>query len=163
MLDFQTKNTGNRVVINEADFKTEIELKNAILKEIQKYPVGVKLVSALRNKLSANDFIHNADIDLSSILDFLKNCLIGIDTNNDIMTVIWKCLNLCTYKTTYRIDEKLFDEIKEAREDYYEIITKCLECNLRPFFKSLQSELSILFQIAGSSPVLNAVLAESGK
>lgn len=163
MLDFKAKNTGNRVVINEADFKTEIDLKNVILKEVQKYPVGVKLVSALRNRQSANDFIQNADIDLSSILDFLKNCLIGIDTNDDIMAVIWKCLSLCTYKTTYRIDDKLFDEVKEAREDYYEIVAKCLECNLRPFLKSLQSEFSILFQIVGDNPILNAALAENNK
>lgn len=163
MLDFKTKNTGNKVIINEADFKTEIELKNAILKEIQKYPVGVKLVSALRKQQKVSDFVQNADIDMSSILDFIKNCLIGLDTNDDIMTVIWKCLSICTYNTTFRIDEKLFDEVKEAREDYYEIIAKCLECNLRPFLKSLQSEFAILFQIAGDNPILNAALAESNK
>lgn len=165
MIDIKCENTGNRLVINEVSFGLALKLKNAILREIQKYPVGVKLINALRNNQgrTAAEVVADMDVDLSSVIDFLKDCIIGLDTDEQITATIFECLKSCTYKTTYRIDENLFDEVKEAREDYYEIIRACLECNLRPFFKSLQSQLKILLPQVGNNPLMNAVLTESNK
>lgn len=167
MLDFQAQNTNNRVVINPVPWQLATKLKNVIFKEIQKYPVGVKLISALRdskgNGKNVADVLSGTDIEFSNVLDFIKDCLIGLDTNEAIQSTLYECLAYCTYQSTRKINAQLFDDVPEAREDYYEIVAKCLECNLRPFLKSLQSQFSTLFGIAGNSPILDVILTENSK
>lgn len=133
MKEFKATNTGNKVIINCAKVREVQRLKQVILNEVKKNPLGIKL--------SSGEGLFEKEMDFTGVIDFIKDTLISIDTSEEFNEAIFECLKYCTYKTVYKIDEALFDneEIPEAREDYYEIITACVEENLRPFFKSLIS------------------------
>lgn len=141
MKEFNAENTGNRIVINCATIDEVKRLKQVIVKEIQKSPLGLKLIGS-------NEDILNKEIDIVGILEFIKNVLLGIESSDEFDEAIYNCLKHCTYKSTYRIDKQLFDnaQIPEAREDYYEIVLACVEENMRPFLKSLVSTLRTRFQ-----------------
>lgn len=126
--------TNNKIVINCAPIKDVQKLKQVIFTEIKKSPIGIKLVGGDKSILEK-------DLDFTGVIDFIKDTLIGIDTSEDFNEAIFQCLQYCTYKKVYKIDEALFDreDVPEARQDYYEIIFACVEENLRPFIKSLIS------------------------
>lgn len=155
MLEFNTENQGAKVIINPAPYKNAVALKNVILKEIIKNPLGLKLkgegVTALEK-----------EVDISDLLDYLKNTIIGIEISDEFNSVIFECLSKCTYNM-HRITEDLLDEIPEAREDIYEIKFKCVEENLRPFIKSLASRWKTLAPKIGESQALNLILAQMSK
>lgn len=134
MKEFKCENTGNTVVINCASMRDVQRLKQVIFNEVKKSPIGIKLVNGDKSLLEK-------EIDFTGVIDFIKNTLIGIDTSDEFMEAIYNCLQYCTYKKVYKIDEALFDNeaIPEARQDYYEIIFACIEENLRPFIQSLIS------------------------
>ena len=134
MKEFKAINTGNSVVINCAPMKEVQKLKQVILNEVKKSPIGIKLIGADKN-------LFEKEIDFTGVIDFIKDTLIGIDTSEEFLDAVFSCLQYCTYKKVNKIDEALFDNeaIPEAREDYYEIIIACIEENLRPFIKSLIS------------------------
>lgn len=152
MQEFNATNTGKRIVINCASFKEVLQLKKALLKELSKHPIGLKVLNNSSNLLEK-------ELDFTDCIDFLKNVLIGADTTQEVETAIFDCLKHCTFDTTNRIDEGLFDRIPEARDDYYEIIIKCIEENLKPFIKSLISLWKTLTPKLGESQALNAILA----
>lgn len=134
MKEFNCTNTGNPVVINCAPTRSVQRLKNVILNEVRKSPTGIKLIGG-------DSTFFEKEIDFTGVVDFIKNTLIGIDTSEDFLDAIYDCLQYCTYKKVYKINEELFDneQIPEARKDYYEIIFACVEENLRPFIQSLIS------------------------
>lgn len=134
MKEFKATETGNAIVINCAPVKSVQRLKQVILNEVKKSPIGIKLVGGDKSLLEK-------ELDFTGIVDFIKDTLIGIDTSDEFMEAIYDCLQYCTYKKVYKIDEALFDneQVPEARQDYYEIIFACVEENLRPFIKSLIS------------------------
>lgn len=134
MKEFKATNTGNKVIINCAKVKEVQRLKQVILNEVKKNPIGIKLIGQGPSVLEK-------ELDFTGVIDFIKDTLISIDTAEEFNEAIFNCLQYCTYKTVHKIDEALFDndEIPEAREDYYEIILACVEENLRPFLKSLIS------------------------
>lgn len=134
MKEFNCTNTGNTVVINCAPIKSVQKLKNVILNEVQKSPIGIKLIGGDKS-------LFEKELDFTGVIDFIKNTLIGIDTSDAFSEAIFECLQYCTYKKVYKINEELFDNeaVPEAREDYYDIIVACVEENLRPFIKGLIS------------------------
>lgn len=134
MKEFNCKNTGNSVVINTASWDEVLRLKHIILKELQKSPIGIKLVGGDKS-------FFEKEVDFTGVIDFIKDTVIGIEISEDFNEAIFQCLQYCTYKKVYKIDKSLFDNeaVPEAREDYYEILIACLEENLRPFIKSLIS------------------------
>lgn len=134
MKEFTCAETGNTVIINCAPMKDVQKLKKVIFNEIRKSPIGIKLTDGDKT-------FFEKEIDFTGVIDFIKNTLIGIDTSDEFMEAIYSCLQYCTYKKVYKIDEALFDNevVPEARQDYYEIIFACIEENLRPFIKSLIS------------------------
>ena len=135
MKEFSATCTGNRVIINCASLDDVKRLRKIIVKELQKSPMGVSILANTQNIL-------DTDVDLSGVLEFIKNFLLGLDASDEFEDAVFKCLQKCTYKTTYQINKELFDTIApEAREDYYEIVVSCVEENLRPFVKSLVSVL----------------------
>lgn len=153
MKDFNTQNTGNRVIINPAPYKTVLNLKKVLLKEIKQNSLGLKITGA-------EDNIFDKSLDFTGVIDFLKNAIIGADISDEVYSAIMECLKNCTYNTTERIDENLFDKMPEAREDYYEIVIACIEENLKPFIKSLASQWSILAPKLGENQALNVLLAQ---
>lgn len=134
MKEFSAANTGNRIVINCAPTRDVLRLKQVILQEIIKQPLGLKLQEGKQELL-------DRDLDLTGIIEFIKNTLLSLDGSDEFNEAIFNCLKYCTYKTTYKIDMDLFDNsaVPEAREDYYEILLACVEENMRPFVKSLVS------------------------
>ena len=152
MKDFKATNTGNRIVINCATMKDVQALKNIILKELKNNPVGLQL------EKNSQDLLQR-EIDFTGMIDFVKNTLIGIDTSPEFQDALYNCLKYCTYKTTYKIDENLFDneQVPEAREDYYEIMFTCVWENLRPFSKSLLSVLKTHLKLENFNQLLSAM------
>lgn len=141
MKEFTCTNTGNKLIINCAPMKSVQKLKNVILVELKKSPIGIKLTG------KENIFLEK-EIDFTGVIDFIKDSLIGIESSEDFLDAIYECLQYCTYKKIYKIDEALFDNeaVPEAREDYYEILIKCIEENLAPFIKSLISTWKTLIK-----------------
>jgi hypothetical protein len=128
-MEFTTENEKAKVVINCATIADVKALKKALLVELQKYNTGLKIESNGADLLNRN-------IDVTGLLDFAKNVLIGIDISDEIETALIPCLKICTWNN-FKITPTLFDEHPEARNDIYEIYYACMEANLRPFFKSL--------------------------
>ena len=155
MLEFNAENTGAKVIINPAPYKQAVALKNVILQEIIKNPLGLKLKGEGTNALEK-------ELDITDLLDYLKNTLIGVEISDSFNDAIFACLSKCTYDM-HKITEQLFDDVPEAREDIYEIKFKCVEENLRPFIKSLASRWKTLAPKIGENQALNLILAQMNK
>ena len=152
MREFVTTNGKKRVVINPATIRDVKYLKNALLTEIKNYPLGLKLLGNTSDVL-------DKQIDFSEMVDFIKNVIISADTSEAVENAINQCLKCCTYDSTRVINEDLFNDVKEAREDYYEIIFACIEENLRPFIQSLASGVKKYQAKLGENHKLNTILA----
>lgn len=138
--EFKGEN-GARIVINSASFKEATALKKAIEKELLKTNISfdAKSLQEINDKYSMMEFINIA-----------KNFIFSCETSDEFERVLFDCLKHCTYDNI-QIKEQLFDDVPEAREDYYMIIFECIKENIIPFFKSLPSKLSILNPINGKS------------
>lgn len=152
MLDFNTENTGARVVINPAPFKKVTTLKKVLLQEIKNNVIGLKVAEG-------NGAILGRQLEFSGCIDFLKNVIVGADISEDVENAIFECLKHCTYDM-HKITPELFDNIQEAREDYYEIIISCIEENLKPFIKSLVSKWKTLAPKLGENQALSVLFAQ---
>lgn len=125
-MEFVTQNGNKTVMIVPASFKDACNLRKTVAKCLP--ALGIK---------DANIF----DIQFDKIFEILIN----IDSSDDFEKAVMECLKVCLYDKggkNLKITSQLFDDIPEAREDYYEIIIKCVEENLRPFLKSLVSEFN---------------------
>lgn len=142
-MEFTTQNGNVLIEIVPASFKDASNLKKAITKGL----VGSHLLDGVN---TANLM----DIKIDSIIQVLVN----IDSSDEFERAVMDCLKYCIYDkgiNNLKITPQLFDDIPSAREDYYEIITKCCEENLRPFFKSLASEFKTrLNQVTKDIPTL---------
>ena len=132
--------SGARIVIHPATFKEATALKKCIEKELinAKIPFDLGKVNGLKE---AKDELNKHS--LAELIEMLKNVVLSCDTSEDFEIALFKCLEYCTYKDI-QIRETLFDDIREAREDYYTIVFECIKENVIPFFKGLLSKLSIL-------------------
>ena len=149
--EIKLQNSGKMLIINTASTAEVKYLKNVLLEEIKKYPIGLKL-------LGSTESVFDKQVDFTSVFDFIKNVLISVDISETAENAIFECLKHCVYDRTHKITLDLFDEIEEAREDYYEIIFACIEENLRPFIKSLVSMWKIQAEKLGKSQLLNIIL-----
>lgn len=131
--EFKGQN-GKRIVINTASFKEATALKKAIEKELLKTNVSldVKSLQEINEKYSMIEFLNLA-----------KNFIFSCETSDEFERVLFECLKHCTYDNI-QIKEQLFDDVPEAREDYYMIVFECIKENVLPFFKSLLSKFSAL-------------------
>jgi len=152
--EIKLQNSGKTLIINTSTTAEVKYLKNTLLEEIKKYPLGLKL---LGNTVS----IFDKQVDFTSVFDFIKDVLISIDISETAENAIFECLKHCVYDRTHKVTPELFDEIEEAREDYYEIIFACIEENLKPFIKSLVSTLKIQVEKLGKNQLLNTILNQS--
>lgn len=137
-MEFITQNGHKNVKIEPASFQNAVKLKKAVIKCLLDAGT-MKDIDNLQTKSSG------------SLIDKLTEVLFNAEISPDFESAIFECLKVCIYDDKHRITMQLFDDIPEMREDYYEIISKCAEVNLRPFFKSLVSELKTRFQTAISS------------
>ena len=149
--EIKLQNSGKMLIINTASTAEVKYLKNVLLEEIKKYPLGLKL-------LGNTESVFDKQVDFTSVFDFIKNVLISVDISETAENAIFECLKHCVYDRTHKITLDLFDEVEEAREDYYEIIFACIEENLKPFIKSLVSMWKIQAEKLGKSQLLNMIL-----
>lgn len=141
MIEFTAKNSGKSIKIIPASFKDAITLKKEALKCLNQAGIIKDLkLESLKN------------IETSDVLSSLSSLIITMDTSNGFENAVFDCLKVCIYDNKMSITSQLFDDKPELQEDYYEIITKCCEVNLRPFFKSLVSELSTRFGQMNTEP-----------
>lgn len=149
MRDFITQNTQKRVIINCASMQEVMELKREILKALKGQQLSNDLISGKGDLL-------DKDINITEILNFMKDILITMDVSKELEEVIFKCLSHCLYDTVHVINRDLFDTIKpDARADYYEIVFACIEENLKPFMKSLISAWKNIQPKLGNIPNLS--------
>ena len=149
--EVKLQNSGKTLIINTATTAEVKYLKNALLEELKQYPLGLKLLGSTQS-------IFDKQVDFTSVFDFIKNVLISIDISETAENAIFDCLKHCVYDKTHKVTQDLFDEVEEAREDYYEIIFACIEENLKPFIKSLVSMWKIHAEKLGKSQLLNMIL-----
>lgn len=149
--EIKLQNSGKMLIINTASTAEVKYLKNVLLEEFKKYPLGLRL-------LGNTESIFDKQVDFTSVFDFIKNVLISVDISETAENAIFDCLKHCVYDRTHKVTLDLFDEIEEAREDYYEIIFACIEENLKPFIKSLVSMWKIQAEKLGKSQLLNMIL-----
>ncbi len=133
-MKFTTQNGQKEVIINPASFKDAGNLRKAAMK---------CLLNA--DALKDVDLNNLQSSEISSVFDVLFRLIINMDTSVEFENAAMECLKECIYDGFYKITPQLFDDKPETREDYYEIVSKCCEENLRPFFKSLISELKTRF------------------
>jgi len=110
-----TTDKGITVVINKAPFGLQGKLKAAI----------------------AQGFLDNK-IDLKEDLDPLSisaKVMLVIESSEACQKALFNCLERCTYNTIKITYDTFNDEA--AQEEYYTILSKCVEVNLKPFFKGL--------------------------
>lgn len=127
-----TVNGNATLILNEATFADCIVLQSVIMEEAKKLKLDIGEIEI--------DF---GGASVTSLLDSIKDLFFGLMTSEKFDRIIFKCLSYCTYNNA-KITKQLFDDIPEARADYYQIIKECVEINLAPFLKSLTSQLSTL-------------------
>lgn len=128
-MEFTTTNGGVEVTITPASFKAATQLKKVIMKGL-----------ADSDTTKSLPFDNLQEMSGTNLLDTVAKLLINIETAPEFEKAVMECLSVCIYDGKHKISMQLFDDIPEAREDYYEIVAKCCEVNLRPFFKSLITE-----------------------
>lgn len=139
-MEFTTQNGQKEVVINCASFKDASNLRKAVMKSIIESDFSKGLDKGALESLN-----------LTTMLDVGLKLILNADTSEIFEKAIFECLKVCLYDGNHKITSQLFDDIPEAREDYYEIVSKCCEENLRPFFKSLVTEFQTRMNQLGTS------------
>ena len=127
-----TVNGNAELILNEATFADCLTLQSVIMEETKKLKVDIGEIEI--------DF---GGSSVSSLLDSIKDLFLNLMTSEKFDRIVFQCLKNCTYNGI-KITKQLFDDVPEARADYYQIIKECVEINLRPFLKSLTSQLSTL-------------------
>lgn len=139
-MDITTQNGNNNITINATSFQNAINLKKAAAKCL----LDAQIVKNL-------DF---QGLDIASLIDKLAEVLFSAEMSDSFEKALFECLKDCYIEEKgikNKITQQLFDEKPELREDYYEIVLKCVEVNLRPFFKSLVTEFKTRFNQMGKS------------
>lgn len=132
-MEFITANGNKKVEIKMASFRDANNLKKVIMKSLGE---NIK------------------DLE-GNLLEMLPKILIELETSAEFESAITPCLSICIYDGFHKITPQLFDDFPDARQDYYEILTNCVEFNLRPLWQSLVTELKRRMEtIKTESPVL---------
>ena len=114
-----TSKSGAKIAINPASFEAAQSLWSAV----QRGAADLKL---------SPDFLKEPES--------LLNLILTIDSSFSFKDALWACLIKCT-RNDKKIEKSTFEDL-EARKEYYEIVTPCVEINIGPFAESLFLELS---------------------
>jgi hypothetical protein len=131
-MEFIAKNSGKSIKIVPASFKVAMNLKKEAFKCLNRTN-ALEKVKDLKN------------IELATLFSELANLLVEADTSDGFNKAVMECLSVCICDGSHAITEQFFNDTPALWEDYYEIVANCVEVNLRPFFKSLASELQTRF------------------
>ena len=140
-MEIITKNGNKSIEIKPANFQESINLKKAVMKCLQ--------------EANVLEQINIENVNIASLIDKCLDILFNAESSISFEKALFDCLKFCYIDENgikNKISPQLFDEKPELREDYYEIISKCVEVNLAPFFRSLVSEFKTRFnqQIQGN-------------
>lgn len=133
-MEIITQNGGKTIEIRPASFLETINLKKAAAKCL--------LDAGIIKNLDFQGF------NLNVLIDKVAELLFYAETSTEFEKALFECLKTCYVEENgikNKITREIFDEKLELREDYYEIVAKCAEENLRPFFKSLVTEFKTRF------------------
>ena len=119
---------GKSLVVNEATFEEVLELKKAFQEQLKNLDFDITRLEGL-----------GVEKSIESLIMFLLNT----ETSERFEEALFQCLKSCTYENV-SITKDLFNDMVEARNDYYEIIKECVQVNLRPFMQSLSSQFPFL-------------------
>lgn len=141
-MEIITQNGNKNITIKTAGFQDAINLKKAVAKCL----LDAGIVKNLELQ----------GLELANLIDKIAELLFSAEMSDDFSKAVFECLKYCYFEENgvkNKITLQLFDEKPELREDYYEIVSKCVEVNLAPFFKSLATEFKTRFnQIAKDQP-----------
>lgn len=149
-----TLKSGKELRLAFAGLTLASKLKRVIQKELIK--IDIKLPS-IDGDIKASD-IKKINVN-SDLINSLKNALFIIDSSEELQDVVFECLSKSTYDKE-RITKELFDN-EDAISDYYEILWRCIEKNLSPFFRNHLTSLDVLTKITGD--ILNTSTQEMKK
>lgn len=138
-MEFITKNSKKSIKIVPASFQSAINLKKELFK-------------CLNKSNSLEKFKDFQNVDMKNVLSELANILIEADTSDGFNRAVMDCLSVCICDNTHALTEQYFNDCPALWEDYYEIVSNCVEVNLRPFFKSLVSEFQTRLNKIGELP-----------
>ena len=138
-MEFTAKNSGKKIKIIPASFQKAISLKKEAFKCLSKTN-ALEKIKDLKN------------IELNTLFGEIANLLVEADTSDGFNAALMECLSVCICDDTHAITEQYFNDCPALWEDYYEIVSHCVEVNLRPFFKSLSSELQARFNQIEETP-----------
>lgn len=141
-MDIITQNGNKNITIKAAGFQDAINLKKAVAKCL----LDAGIVKNLELQ----------GLELTNLIDKIAELLFSAEMSDDFNKAVFECLKYCYIEENgikNKITPPLFDEKPELREDYYEIVSKCVEVNLSPFFKSLVTEFKTRFnRVAKNQP-----------
>lgn len=118
-MEFETQ-SGATAVITAGSWKECMALWNAVQRQL----------------VSSGGFTLN---------ETMQNLAMKVYTAPAVYDALSACLKRCTYNGQ-KITDDIFEDA-DARRDYYQIVTACLEENMRPFFETLPAQLPALCAI----------------
>lgn len=122
-MEFTTKETGAKVVLNPCSLVDAFKLKSAIQKAL------------LENNINLEKAL---DEDLTMVL-------MALDSSEEVFKCMFDCLKKSTYNDI-RITYDVFED-EQAKQDLYEVFFYCLKVNIYPFFKPLLSRFGIKLKV----------------
>lgn len=120
-----------KAVIELASMREALHLKRVVFKELSK--AGIDLDGLLSLKGQNLKDLDTNDMNLNSLV----SAVFSIIGSEELDNALIECLSRSRYNRE-KITLETFEDEK-AREDYYEVLMKCAEINLTPFFKGLVS------------------------
>jgi hypothetical protein len=122
-MEFTTKATGVKVVINPCSLVDAFRLKSHILKAL--LDNNIQIEKAIESNVSG--------------------LLMALDSSEQVFDSLFECLKKSTYGGV-KITKETF-ESDDAKQDLYEVFYYCLKVNIYPFFKPLLSQLGINLKV----------------
>lgn len=138
-----TLKSGNILKFSMASFIDSIRLTNIVARAFSQRGLDVKLDR--ETELSFQGlFEKNPDAFIKGLMDVVFE--------EFVMDVVFKCAEKCVYVkkgVSMKVTQETFED-EEARKDFYEIMLKIAQENIKPFFGNLLTVLSQASETARS-------------
>ena len=134
-----TLTSGKILVMDTISFELCCNIIDILLIEIKKSNIKYPQI---KNLNSISDLLKLSLKDLNfNVVEFVGNSLFSLLTSKELRDLLFKAFERFTYDNI-RITRQLFDDVPEARKDYYEICYNTLKEIVQFFFPNLISTIS---------------------